>query len=57
VKRTKEEGWDGTGRAAGCRYREWNDDGKEVTISGGFIVAFCWRGIEYRADRRKALID
>jgi hypothetical protein len=50
-------GWDGAGRAAGWRYRERNDAGKEVTISGGFIVAFCRRGIEYRVDRRKALID
>jgi hypothetical protein len=50
-------GWDGAGRAAGWRYRKGNNDGKEVTIFGGFIVAFCRRGIEYRAGRRKALID
>jgi hypothetical protein len=50
-------GWDGTGIAAGWRYRERNDGGKEVTVFGGFIVAFCWRGMEYRADRRKGLID
>lgn len=50
-------GWDGAGRAAGWWYREGNDDGEKITISSGFILTFCWRGIEYRADRRKALID